>query len=116
MSNRDVEATKECYKRILQLDPESATNLNNYGYLLALSGDYEQALAFCEKACRLERTIHTLDSLGYVYLKMGSAHKARLLFLEALALKPDHKEAVEHLAETEAVLSTQSPEENPPNT
>ena len=116
LSNRDVEATKECYKRILQLDPESATNLNNYGYLLALSGDYEQALAFCEKACRLERTIHTLDSLGYVYLKMGSAHKARLLFLEALALKPDHKEAVEHLAETEAVLSTQSPEENPPNT
>ena len=87
-------------KRIIDRDGENAEALNAYGYTLAESRQrYAEALPFIEKSNRLKPgSAATLDSLGWVELKLGDREKALPLLRQAWALQKD-PEVAAHLGE-----------------
>lgn len=99
----DNDCAIRIFEELLRQYPEHHLYMNNAGYLFALRGELAKALVLCERACELERTTNNLDSLGFVYLRMGKVVEAIALFREALELWPDHQEAIDHLAEAEAL-------------
>ena len=87
-------------KRILDRDGDNAEALNAYGYTLAESRQrYADALPFIEKSNRLKpNSAATLDSLGWVELKLGARDKALALLRQAWNLQKD-PEIAAHLGE-----------------
>ena len=63
----------EAYERVLELTPNNVFVMNNYAYLLAdYLGRPEDALAFAKTAVeRNPQNIDLLDTLGWVYFKLG---------------------------------------------
>lgn len=90
---------KECFEQAVLHDPEYPTAINNLGYVLAEEGDLENALVLCKRSCELEKTSQSVDSLGFVYLRMNRLEEAKRLFKEALVIDPANKEAEKHLVE-----------------
>jgi tetratricopeptide (TPR) repeat protein len=74
------------FQKVLELEPESAATLNYLGYMLADQGvSLEQSLDYVSRA--LEQDPHNgayLDSLGWVYFKMGRLDLAEDSLLKAL--------------------------------
>lgn len=95
---------EKVYESLLLENPDDGVLLNDYGYILAHRGEFEKAKVLCERSCAQGKTHHNLDSLGYVSMRLGLLDRAIALFREALDLVPDHREAIEHLAEAEALL------------
>lgn len=93
------EAIKELGE-LVRLEPDNATARNNLGYLLADRDiDYAAALEHCLEALRLKPDDpFYLDSLGWVYVKLGNYARARETFDHAQALRPDVPEVLVHLA------------------
>lgn len=91
------------FEELLRENPDHHLYMNNAGYLFAHRGEFAKALILCERACELSRTTNNLDSLGFVYLRMGKVAEAIALFREALELCPNHQEAIDHLVEAEAL-------------
>jgi Tfp pilus assembly protein PilF len=63
---------------VLEIDPNNAITLNNLGYMLAdKTSRYADALKYIRKAVELEPMNGAyLDSLGWVYLKLGQFEPA----------------------------------------
>lgn len=63
----------EAYERVLELTPNNVFVMNNYAYLLAdFLGRAEDALVFAKVAVeRNPQNIDLLDTLGWVYFKLG---------------------------------------------
>lgn len=93
------EAVKELGE-LVRLEPENATARNNLGFLLADKNiDYATALEHCQEALRLKPDEpFYLDSLGWVYVKLGNYAGARETFERALALRPDVPDTLVHQA------------------
>jgi tetratricopeptide (TPR) repeat protein len=74
------------FKKVLEIEPDSAPALNYLGYMLADRGvQLEQSLEYIQRA--LEKDPHNgayLDSLGWVYFKMGNLELAEDNLLKAL--------------------------------
>ncbi len=74
------------FEKVLELEPDSAATLNYLGYMLADRGvDLDQSLDYVKRA--LEQDPHNgayLDSLGWVYFKMGRLDLAEDNLLKAL--------------------------------
>lgn len=72
----------------LEIDPEHADANNNLGYLtLESGGDPESALRLVRRAIRIRpRCGQFLDSLGWIYFKMGRTEEAIEKLLEAAGL------------------------------
>jgi tetratricopeptide (TPR) repeat protein len=74
------------FERVLELEPDSAATLNYLGYMLADRGvELEQSLDYVTRA--LAQDPHNgayLDSLGWVYFKMGRLDLAEDNLLKAL--------------------------------
>ena len=98
------EQAENLFESLLLDNPSDGVLLNNYGYLLARRGELEKAKVLCERSCSQGKTSNNLDSLGYTYMRLGFLDRAVDLFRQALALDPDHQEAVKHLEEVEALL------------
>ena len=65
---------------------------NSTGLLYAMTGEYDQALAHCERALALYRessdpsgAAGTLDSIGFIYRKRGDLGQARSFYEQAVA-------------------------------
>jgi tetratricopeptide (TPR) repeat protein len=75
------------FRRVLDLEPDSAPTLNYLGYMLADRGvQLDQSLEYVKQA--LAADPHNgayLDSLGWVYFKMGNLDLAEDNLLKALA-------------------------------
>ncbi|MCU1296521.1 MAG: Tetratricopeptide repeat protein, partial [Acidobacteriaceae bacterium] len=69
---------EEIFRKILASDPQSAMTLNYLGYMLADRGvKLDEALTLIKKAVDLEPANSAyLDSLGWVYFKMGKYDQA----------------------------------------
>ncbi|MBN1626433.1 MAG: M48 family metalloprotease [Deltaproteobacteria bacterium] len=85
---------KDAYERILKLDPNHATALNNLSWLLVTSPDVDmrdpqRALSLAEKAVELERTPVFLDTLAEAYWANGLTEKAIETIKEAISLEKD---------------------------
>ncbi len=92
--------------RALELDPDNANALNSIGYILADQDVLlDKALAFCRKALE-QRNDHPayLDSVGWVYHKMGLDKQALTYLQKAVDAEPDTLDFRVHLVEVERSL------------
>ena len=87
-------------RRIIDRDGNHAEALNAYGYTLAeYRQRYAEALPYVEKSNRLQPgSAATLDSLGWIRLKMGKRHAALALLRDAWSRGED-PEIAAHLGE-----------------
>jgi tetratricopeptide (TPR) repeat protein len=86
---------------VLRRDPDSAAALNFVGYALA---DHEvrldEARRLLERALALRPSAGAIvDSLGWLYLKLGRLDEAERLLVRAERLAPEEPEILEHLGE-----------------
>ena len=88
------------FQRILKAEPEHADALNALGYTLADRTDrYEEARGYIEKAYALKPDEPAiLDSMGWVYYRLGQYEKAHDYLRRALD-KLDDGEIAAHLGE-----------------
>ncbi len=95
----EVEKSLEFYKKALEIDSEYPTALNGMGYVLACENrDLTVALSYCKKA--LEHSPNSaacMDSVGWVYLKLGLDSDALKYLSKAQKLLPGNAEVAEHL-------------------
>ena len=101
--NGEVDESIDYYNKALSSDENCPTALNGLGYVLASrERDLTRALGLCKRAVDLQgQNAACLDSLGYVYLKMGLFAEARKYFLQAGAADPDNRIIALHLKEAE---------------
>ena len=92
--------------KALAKDPENANALNSMGYILAEQGVLlDKALAFCRKALLLHKDNPPyLDSVGWVYHKMGLDKQALTYLQKAVDAEPDDIDFRIHLVEVERAL------------
>ena len=69
----DTEKCLEYYEKSLKQDADNITSLNGLGYVLACEEkDLTKALSLCKKVVKsAPKSAACLDSLGWVYYKMG---------------------------------------------
>ncbi len=86
------------YEQVLAIDPENVTALNGLGYVLASMGkDLTRALTMCKKALESspENPVY-LDSVGWVYYKLGLLNDARKFLKRARTNRPKNPTILEH--------------------
>lgn len=88
------------YEKLLQLEPDSITTLNNLAFTLADDlGRAADALPYAQRAYELAGDNPTiLDTLARVYIDLEQPSRAEPLLLEALRVSPDFLPAIDHLA------------------
>jgi tetratricopeptide (TPR) repeat protein len=83
---KKFEEARSAFEKVLEIEPNSAATLNYLGYMLADNGvELDQSLHYVTRA--LEQDPHNgayLDSLGWVYFKMGRLDLAEDNLLKAL--------------------------------
>ena len=86
-------------RKTLELEPDNATALNGMGYVLACGNrDLTQALSYCKRALdKAPASAACLDSIGWVYFKLGLKKDAERYLSQAQALLPDNPDIAEHI-------------------
>lgn len=89
------------YERAIALDPDNSLLLNNYGYSLSVRGvRLDEALKMAQRAVDQQPENGAyLDTIGWIYYKLGEHEKAVEYIQRALEIRPDHVEVIGHLAE-----------------
>jgi tetratricopeptide (TPR) repeat protein len=92
------------YEKVLKINPENATVLNNYAYYLCLSKskNMDKAYAMSQKAVELESNNPSfLDTYAYILFLQGKYAEAKKMFRKALAFGGDESAVVlDHYADT----------------
>ncbi len=88
-------------KRVLELQPNHAEALNFIGYTWAdMNIHLEQALQYISKAAKLKPDNgFIIDSLGWVYYRLGRLERAVAELERSLELEPDDPHIYEHLGD-----------------
>jgi tetratricopeptide (TPR) repeat protein len=76
------------YSQVITLNPSNASAWNGRCWDRAITGDLENALADCNQSLQLASDKNTLDSRGFVYLKMNNAVASISDYNAALAIDP----------------------------
>lgn len=99
LGNHDKSA--ELYEYALSIDSENALVLNNYAYSLAERDiELEKALQMVEKALEIDPYNSSyLDTIGWVYFKLGDYEKARDYIYQSLKENEDNAEVTDHLGD-----------------
>lgn len=99
-SGSSVEAEK-IFRQLLEARPRDSSAQNYLGYMWADQGVHlEEARALLEKAVAREpRNGAYLDSLGWVYFRLGRLEAAERNLREALRREPDDPTIQEHLGD-----------------
>jgi len=89
------------FKKILAIQPDNVQTLNYYGYMLADRGvELDEALRLIQRAVQLEpQEYEYLDSLGWVYFKMGQYTLAEAKLREAIQRMGTDPTVHDHLGE-----------------
>lgn len=92
------------YEKSLEEDGENPTALNGMGYVLACEGtDLAKALSCCKKALDImPENAACLDSLGWVYYKMGLYSEAKKYAGRAAKAGGSNPVIMEHLQEIQS--------------
>ncbi len=100
MAEGNVDEAMKRYERILEMDPYDPAANNNLGYLLLeRGGDVKRAHMLVVRALiRRPLAGEYLDSLGWVYYKMGRKEEALKVLLKAARLSR-HEEIFTHVGE-----------------
>lgn len=94
------------YRKILELDPDSAIALNNLAYALAVrKGELRESLSLADRARTLAPQSGVIaDTVGWIHFMSGNAARALVQLAEAVRLDPDNAEIHLHLAQVRAAL------------
>ena len=94
------DAAESDYRSVLELTPGDAGALNALGYALTNNTErFSEAAELLEEAIAKDpRNPAIIDSLGWVYFKLGKNHQAEVLLKEAYQQYPD-PEVAAHLIE-----------------
>ncbi len=86
------------YENALNINPNCPTALNGLGYVLACAGrDLTRALSLCKKAIEIKPDSPAfLDSLSWVYYKLGLLAEAQIYIKRAYDRKTSKDEIKEH--------------------
>ncbi|HEX8069981.1 MAG TPA: tetratricopeptide repeat protein [Pyrinomonadaceae bacterium] len=97
----DFKNAEASLRRILAKDPANATALNNLGYFLAERNErLEEALDMTKRAVKAEPTNASfLDSLGWVYYKLGQLDEAERYLSDAARRNARSVAINEHLGD-----------------
>ncbi|HYO98679.1 MAG TPA: tetratricopeptide repeat protein [Pyrinomonadaceae bacterium] len=97
----DTKGAEESLRRILSKSPNDATALNNLGYFLAERGErLPEALDMIKRAVKSEPTNpNYLDSLGWVYFKLGQLDEAERHLNDAARRNTRSSTVQEHLGD-----------------
>ena len=87
-------------RRVLEKEPENADALNALGYTLADQTErYDEAMQLIKKAYSLKpENAAILDSMGWIYYKLGNYREAENFLIKALSINNDDEIAA-HLGE-----------------
>jgi tetratricopeptide (TPR) repeat protein len=96
-----LELGKENYKAAITKDPQSLLLRNNYAYRLALAKiDLEYALKLAKEISELNpKSVHFIDTKGFVYFQMGNYSQALNYFELAYTEDATDKLIIEHLGD-----------------
>lgn len=91
------------YSAALAVDPDNSIVNNNYAYSLSKRGtDLEKALRMAKKAIELEPYNSSfLDTIGWVYFKMGDYNQAREYIQKSLEVGGEKAVILDHLGDVE---------------
>ena len=105
----DLELAEQDFRRILQIDDDNAMALNALGYTLTDRTDrHQEAYRLIRRALALEPDSPAiLDSMGWVYFRLGEPEQA-LPYLEQALAGEDNPEIAAHLGEVLWVLGRQA--------
>ncbi|HEX8147351.1 MAG TPA: tetratricopeptide repeat protein [Pyrinomonadaceae bacterium] len=97
----DTKGAEETLRQVLSKDANNATALNNLGYFLTEHDQkLEEARAMIERAVRAEpQNPSFLDSLGWVYFKLGKLKEAERYLSDAARRNPTSATIQEHLGD-----------------
>ena len=103
-----IDEATDWYEKALAIDGTNSTALNGLGYVLADEGrDLTRALTMLKKATDMEPdNAAYLDSLGWVYYKLGLDLEAKNFTRRAREKAPDNGTIGKHLAE---IIKQQGP-------
>jgi len=98
---KKYEEAEQAFRQVLQENPNNSTTLNYLGYMLADHNSHlEEALTLIKKAVALEpQNPAYLDSLGWVYFKLGNYDLAEENLRKASEKTPNDGTIQDHLAE-----------------
>lgn len=96
--HKDTKKTLENYEKALEVNANCPTALNGLGYVLACSGrDLTRALSLCKSAVNISPdSAAFLDSLGWVYYKLGLLAEAQTYVKRAHAINTKKPEIESH--------------------
>jgi tetratricopeptide (TPR) repeat protein len=88
-------------RKVLSIDPNNATALNNLGYFLTERNErLEEALEFIKRAVSIEPANGSfLDSLGWIYFKLGKLDLAQKYLEESALYDRRSADVQEHLGD-----------------
>jgi len=93
-------------KTLLSFDDKHAEALNFLAYELAVKNiDLDEALQYAERAIALKPAPHIMDTLGWVYYRMGRLIEALKVVEEASRQLSEDAVVFEHLGEIHQSLS-----------
>jgi len=97
----DTKGAEESLRRVLAKDPNNATALNNLGYFLTERNErLPEALDMIKRAVEAEPTNSSfLDSLGWVYFKLGQLDEAERHLTDAARRSTRSATIQEHLGD-----------------
>ena len=95
----DTERCMDYYEKSLLKDPDNISSLNGLGYVLACQEkDLSRALSLCKQAVKsAPKSAACLDSLGWVYYKLGLYNDALQYLQQAEQLDTDNVEIADHI-------------------
>jgi tetratricopeptide (TPR) repeat protein len=90
---------------VLAIDDQHAEALNFLAYALAVENrDLDEALLYAERAVELKPAPHILDTLGWVYYRLGRLLEALRVIEEASLELSDDAVIYEHLGDIHLAL------------
>ena len=95
----DTEKCLAYYEKSLEENPQNLTSMNGLGYVLACEDkDLTRALSLCKQAVNsAPDSAACLDSLGWVYYKLGLYDDSRKYLEQAEMLDRDNPIIAEHI-------------------
>lgn len=92
-----IDAAMAEYKKVLELDPNHITSLNNLAWLYSEKGD-SQAVNLGRRAYELAKNRYEIvDTYGWILVQTDKFIEGEKILREAVVLAPEHQEVIYHL-------------------
>lgn len=102
----NISGSEQAFRRLLEKQPDHAPSLNYLGYMWADRGEHlSEAVEMIARAVdQYPNNGAYVDSLGWVYYRLGKLDLAKKFLLDAARLLPDDPTILDHLGDVLADL------------